>query len=110
MLGGKAGQCALVSLAFLRLLGASEYHGQVIFNGLPVPGAVITATQGKAKEQAATDERGLYSFPDLADGTWTIDIDMTGFARLEQEVAISTGDAGREMGADALARGSDPCV
>ena len=26
---------------------ASEYHGQVTFNGLPVPGVTVTATQGK---------------------------------------------------------------
>jgi hypothetical protein len=37
---------------------------------------------------AITDPQGLYSFPDLADGTWTITIEMTGFAPLKQEVTV----------------------
>ncbi len=86
---GKLGRYASILLAFVHLVTASEYHGQVLFNGLPVPGALITATQGKHVETEATDERGLYSFPNLKDGDCTIDIDMTGFARLKQTVAIT---------------------
>jgi hypothetical protein len=69
---------------------ASEYHGQVTFGGLPLPGSTVTvvATQGSQKAVAITDDQGIYSFADLADGTWTIDIEMTGFAPLKQEVTV----------------------
>ena len=68
---------------------ASEYHGQVTFGGLPVPGAVVTATQGDKKVVAIADPLGLYTFPNLADGSWTIEIQMTGFASAKQDVAIA---------------------
>ncbi len=38
---------------------------------------------------AATDDRGLYSFPDLPNGTWTIEVSMTGFASIKQNVVIT---------------------
>jgi len=81
--------CALAWLAVSSLAWASEYHGQVTLTGLPVPGATITATQGDKKSIAVTDTQGLYSFPDLADGTWTIQVEMTGFAAIKQDVAIA---------------------
>jgi len=69
---------------------ASEYHGQVIFGGLPVPGATVTATQGTKKVSVITDQQGTYFFPDLADGAWTIDIEMQCFSPLKQEVTIAS--------------------
>jgi hypothetical protein len=68
---------------------ASESRGQVTFNGLPVPGATVTATQGGKKFGAITDTEGLYSFADLNDGRWTIEVQMFGFASLKQEVAVA---------------------
>jgi len=74
---------------------ASEYHGQVTFGGLPVPGTTVkvTATQGNKTAVAITDDQGLYTFPDLADGTWTIQIEMTGFAPIKQEVTVAPNAA-----------------
>jgi trimeric autotransporter adhesin len=70
---------------------ASEYHGQVIFGGLPVPGSTVTvtATQGDKKVVAISDDQGVFSFADLADGTWTLTIQMTGFAPLKQDIAVA---------------------
>jgi len=73
---------------------ASENHGQVIFNGSPVPGATIVATQGEKKFVAASGADGTYSFPDLPDGPWKMKIAMTGFATIEQEVTVSPGTPG----------------
>ncbi|HTB18785.1 MAG TPA: carboxypeptidase regulatory-like domain-containing protein [Bryobacteraceae bacterium] len=67
---------------------ASEQHGQVTFGGLPVPGATVTATQGDKKITAVTDPEGAYTFPDLADGVWTIQVDMLGFSTLKRDVTI----------------------
>ncbi|HEY3938870.1 MAG TPA: carboxypeptidase regulatory-like domain-containing protein [Bryobacteraceae bacterium] len=71
------------------MLAASEHHGQVTFGGLPVPGATVTATQGDRKFSAITDQQGVYSFPDLTDGRWTIEVKMLGFATSKREVVAA---------------------
>jgi len=83
--------CAIAWLCVTGLAMASEYHGQVTFGGLPLPGSTVkvTATQGDKTVVAITDSQGLYSFSDLADGKWTITIEMTGFAPLKQEVTVA---------------------
>ncbi len=80
--------CALACLALTGLV-ASEHRGQVTFNGLPVPGATITASQDGKKFEAISDVQGFYSFPDLTGGTWTIEVEMLGFAPVKQEIAIA---------------------
>jgi trimeric autotransporter adhesin len=72
-------------------LAASQEHGVVLFGGLPVPGATVTATQGDKNFTAVTDPQGAYSFPDLADGTWTIQVEMLGFATIKSEIAVPHG-------------------
>lgn len=59
---------------------ASEHSGLVTFNGLPVPGAIVTATQDTATLTTATDAEGSFHFADLADGVWTLRVEMIGFA------------------------------
>ena len=73
------------------LLPASEHHGLVKFGGLPVPGATVTASQGDKKLSTVTDPAGAYAFADLADGTWTITVEMPGFAPFQQEVGVAPG-------------------
>src|SRR5215475_15327722 len=75
-----------MTVVFYILLLLTEHHGQVLFNGFPVPGATVTATQGENKFVAVTDQQGLYSFPELADGPFTIQVEMLGFSTLKQEV------------------------
>jgi len=70
-------------------LAAAEHHGLVKFGGLPVPGATVTATQGDRKFVAVTDPQGAYSFRDLPDGVWTIQVEMLCFAPIKQEVAVA---------------------
>jgi trimeric autotransporter adhesin len=70
-------------------LMAAEHHGTIKFGGLPVPGATVTATKGDQKLFTTTDENGRYAFPDLADGAWTIEVEMLGFAKLSNEVGIA---------------------
>jgi hypothetical protein len=72
-----------------RLIQASEHHGMVKFAGLPVPGATITATMGDKKVVAVSDPQGQYSFPDLADGVWTLQVEMLCFSTLKMEVAVA---------------------
>ncbi len=80
--------CFVACLAVSFLL-ASEHHGQVNFGSLPVPGATVTGTQDGKKFVAVTDQQGLYSFPDLPDGTWTMEVEMSGFSPLQREVTVA---------------------
>ena len=83
--------CLIAILAFSPVLSATEHYGQVGFTGLAVPGATVTATQGDKKIVTITDQSGVYRFPDLAEGTWTIKIEMRGFAPLSRDVNVIAG-------------------
>jgi hypothetical protein len=76
-------------LCFAVIANASEHHGQVIFNGFPVPGATVKATQGTKTVTTVTNADGSYAFADLTDGTWKLDIEMPLFAALHQDVTIA---------------------
>jgi hypothetical protein len=89
-------------LVFLLTMGqhatllASDYFGQVTFNGLPVPGATVTATQadpstslGASKKTSATSNAdGIYHLADLADGLWALTIELFGFATITREITV----------------------
>jgi hypothetical protein len=85
---------ALALLSYAALGRASEQRGQVIFNGLPVPGATITATQGAKKLTTITDTNGYYRFADLPDGAWKIEVSMLFFAPQEQSVTVAANEPG----------------
>ena len=80
--------CALTWLGVCLLI-ASEHRGEVTFGGLPVPGATVTATEAGKTLTAITDEQGVYSFADLADGSWRIAVEMLGFSKTEQDVIVA---------------------
>lgn len=81
----------LVALAAMMLfpLMAAEHRGVVQFGGLPLPGATVTVTQGAEKRATITDQQGGYSFTDLADGMWSMRVEMLCFAPLVRDVAVS---------------------
>jgi len=81
--------CILASLALSVCAMASEYRGVVMFGGAPIPGASITVTQGDKKFTTVTDEQGNYSFPDLADGSWKVEVGMSCFVKIEQAITIA---------------------
>ena len=72
---------------------ASEQHGYVKYGGLPLPGATITASQGDKKLVTITDPMGAYSFADLPDGVWTIEVEMLCFVPIKQDVTVAAGAA-----------------
>ena len=66
--------------------------GQVTFGTLPLPGATVTAA-GAGKEVVATsDADGIYRLHDLADGAWTIRVEMLGFTPVSREIALPPPD------------------
>jgi hypothetical protein len=78
----------LAAVALSDTAMASEYHGQVVFGGFPVPGATVTATQGTKTVATVTDAGGVYSFADLANGEWKIEVEMQCFATIHADVTI----------------------
>jgi len=68
------------------LLLLTEHHGQIMFGGLPVLGATVTVLQGDKTFTAVTDQQGFYAFPELAEGSFTIHVEMLGFSTIGQEV------------------------
>lgn len=72
---------------------ASSLKGQVTFNGLPVPGATVVITHDKSSYATITDAQGNYTFPEVADGNWTVHIEMTGFATVSQTVLAGPATA-----------------
>ena len=82
------------------LLLASEHHGVIKSGSLPVPGASITATQGDKKVVTTSDETGYYSFPELADGTWTITVESLGFVKDVKEVGVAPDAPSPSVGSE----------
>jgi hypothetical protein len=70
---------------------ASDYHGQVTFGGVAVPGATITAKQGLKTYTTTSDEGGLFHFADLADGPLKIEISLQCFSTIDANVTIAPG-------------------
>ena len=81
--------CGVMLLAATWTARASEYHGRVMYGGVPVPGATVTVTEGTKQFSTVTDSQGLYEFPDLADGVWKIQIAMSGFSPLENQMTVA---------------------
>ena len=92
-------------LAFLAIsaLNAAEQHGEVKFSGQPVPGATVIATQGDQRFAVITDLDGKYSFPNLADGVWTIEVEMPGFETMKRQVTVSASTPAAEFDLKMLA-------
>jgi len=67
-----------------------QHVGQVTFGGVPVPGATVTAMQGDKSFVAITDLRGVYSYPDLPDGSWMVQVEMPGFATLQGDASTTS--------------------
>jgi trimeric autotransporter adhesin len=95
-LRGLCGLCVLCLVDTVSVLAigsragvaAADHHGQVTFAGLPVPGATVTAIQGDTQRATVTDQQGVYHLANLADGAWTIRIEMLGFAPFSQGITI----------------------
>jgi hypothetical protein len=79
---------AVVMLWSWPVVAASDVVGQVTFSGLPVPGALVTATSGATTVTTVSDERGDYRLVDLASGIWTIKVEMHGFSSAEQQITV----------------------
>ena len=53
-----------------------------------MPGVVVLAAQGDRQLRTVTDSQGAYSFDDLTDENWTIQMEMPGFAPIRRDLRI----------------------
>src|SRR5512133_3666156 len=79
----------LLAVALALPVAAVQHQGQVKFGGLPLPGATVTATKDELKKVAVTDQQGVYTFNDLADGLWNLQVEMQCFSTINQEIAVA---------------------
>jgi hypothetical protein len=68
---------------------ASEHYGQVTAGTVSIPGVTVTASQADKQVVTSTDQQGVYKFADLADGVWTLKVEMLGFSPLKQDVTVA---------------------
>jgi trimeric autotransporter adhesin len=87
----------LAALARPSLFAAGEQQGLVTFNGLPVPGATVVATQSEKKVVVASDSDGRYRLSGLGDGAYTIRVEMMGFAPLTRDLIAGEQSAALEL-------------
>jgi hypothetical protein len=80
-----------LSLVAVSAKAATDHFGRVSFNGLPVPGATVTATQGDRQLTTVTDQEGVFHLAAPADGSWTVRVEMIGFAAASREITIVDG-------------------
>lgn len=93
-------KCVLPALAYcmaVSVLTAAEQRGIVKSNGLPIPGATVTAIKGDRKLVTTTDEQGVYNFRDLEQGTWTVTVEMLGFDKLSRQVDVTPQSSNLEL-------------
>jgi hypothetical protein len=78
----------------LRRASTSDLAGRVLFAGLAVPGATVTATRrsndatANAPVSAVSDDDGTFRLGSLEDGIWMVRVEMTGFVMVEREVTL----------------------
>src|SRR5258708_29915915 len=83
----------LMSTLHASLVGATaEQRGIVKLGSLAVSGATVTITQGEKHFSTITDAYGLYSFPELTEGTWKLRVEMLCFVPLEREVRVGPAE------------------
>ena len=79
---------ALVAGSHAAGAAQSDLSGRVVFSGLAVPGATVTAIRGENSLSTVSDEEGAFRFGNLDDGSWTLRVEMRGFVTLNQDVTL----------------------
>jgi trimeric autotransporter adhesin len=85
------GSLTAAGLAVAGFLLASQHQGVVKSGPLAIPGATVVATQGDKKLITTTDGNGAYSFADIPDGAWTVQVDMLGFEQGKRAIEVAPG-------------------
>ena len=79
----------LIACIPLGLRAASDHVGYVTLGEVPVPGVKVVAAQGDTRVTAYTNAEGAYRLAGLAEGTWTISLEMVGFAPATRQITVA---------------------
>jgi trimeric autotransporter adhesin len=82
--------------------------GVVKFAGQPVPGATVSARAGKQTVSTTTDESGRYELPQLAPGTYTLEVQMFGFQAARKQIQINAESQPVEWSLELQPRPKEP--
>jgi hypothetical protein len=89
--GPSSGALAILIVVWLAWTTSAQgvaHTGQVIFGKLPLPGASVTATSDGKEIVTTSEADGTYRFTDLAEGAWTVRVEMLGFGPVFRELAL----------------------
>jgi hypothetical protein len=92
-MGKRAMIVCLLACVLAGAMAAGELAGRVTFRGLAIPGAKVTAVRANTSVSVVTAGDGSYSFGEVADGTWRVEVETFGFERAARDVAVSPGEA-----------------
>jgi hypothetical protein len=67
---------------------AQEHSGQVLVDGMPLPGVTVTAKQNDRTLTTVTDVEGGFQFRSLTAGDWDLHFEMQGFKTVDTTVAV----------------------
>jgi Carboxypeptidase regulatory-like domain len=70
----------------------TDLSGRVLFSGVAVPGATVTAIRGDRSVSTVSDEEGTFRFANLDDGLWTLRVEMRGFVTMTRDVTLPLSD------------------
>lgn len=84
----------LASLFALTVEIATAQSGLVTAEGLPLPGAIVSLTNGVVSIHKVTDQRGRFDFGRLTPSEWTVTVEMVGFTTNVSRLQI-TRSSGR---------------
>ncbi|MDE3105374.1 MAG: TonB-dependent receptor [Acidobacteriota bacterium] len=68
---------------------AADQQGLVRYQGKPVPGVVVIATNGQSTVRAVTDANGLYLLVGVTDAPWHLRVETVGFETAERDLVFS---------------------
>ncbi|MGE0393491.1 MAG: carboxypeptidase regulatory-like domain-containing protein [Vicinamibacterales bacterium] len=77
----------LVALAG-HLLAAADLTGRVATGSVPVPGATVVISREGREHTTSTDLDGVFRFTAIDDGSWSLKVEMPGFAPAAQDVVV----------------------
>lgn len=78
----------MLAITVRPVAATSELSGRVLFSGLAVPGATVTARQGSRDIGTVSDDDGAFHFDALEDGVWMLRVDMLGFVTESREITV----------------------
>lgn len=81
-----------MSLLLVTVLLFNGISGLVKAGGIPVPGAMVTASRGESRFATITNPRGQYFFPDPVDATWAVQIEVSGFVTCQGDGSTASWD------------------